>query len=412
MVCECNLLIVDDVEDNLYLLEDVLEDEFESMHVFSATSGMEALEILDKQRIDLAILDVQMPQMNGFELCKKMKAMDTTRDIPVIFLTAAYKSKEFIQNGFKNGAVDYIIKPFDIEQLVNRLTLYLKVIKQQEELKTLNLELEAKVEEKTSQLKELNNQLAQKVKEELSKNREKDRLIHQQSKLAIMGEMTRMIAHQWRQPLTSLLSIIQSIEFKDRLGKLEKGYIQESSKKAKEITYKMSSIIDDFQSFFKPDKQKTEFSIEKNIKKALAMLEQELLSENIDIYFETNIDGIKILSYKNEFTQVILNIIKNSIDALSINSNKERKIVVSIKLSPNNINIFIEDNAGGINEDIIDKIYDPYFSTKSKNGNGLGLFMSKIIVEEHLGGIISVTNSVYGAVFNICFPINIMSTNS
>jgi C4-dicarboxylate-specific signal transduction histidine kinase len=411
MICECNLLIVDDVEDNLFLLEDVLEDEFEFMKVFSATSGEEALKILSKTRIDLAILDIQMPKMNGFELCKRMKNSEKTSDIPVIFLTAAYKSKEFIQNGFKNGAVDYIIKPFDIEQLVNRLTLYLKIIKQQRQLQDLNQQLEKKVEVKTKELKELNNKLEEKVQEELQKNKDKDNLIYQQSKLAIMGEMTRMIAHQWRQPLTSLLAIIQSLEFKDRIGKLEKKDIQESSLKAKEITYKMSSIIDNFQNFFKPDKQKTEFKLCQTIRKTLSLLESEFITEEIDLVINTRLEGIKILNFKNEFIQVLLNIIKNSIDALIEMGTKDRRLKIDLILTTKEVLVEISDNAGGIDESIIDQIFDPYFSTKSKNGSGMGLFMSKIIIEEHMNASLTVKNGSDGAIFTIVFPIEQMSMN-
>jgi C4-dicarboxylate-specific signal transduction histidine kinase len=411
VTCECNLLIVDDVEDNLFLLEDVLEDEFDSMNVFPATSGEAALEIIKNNRIDLAILDIQMPGMNGFELCKRIKSNKETEEMPVIFLTAAYKSKEFIQNGFKNGAVDYIIKPFDVDQLINRLTLYLKIIKQQNQLKGLNCELEEKVALQTAELRDLNGRLEERVQEELHKNKEKDHLIYQQSKLAIMGEMTRMIAHQWRQPLTSLLAIIQSIEFKDRINKLTKDDIKESSVKAKEITQKMSTVIDDFQSFFKPDKQKTEFLVDKTISKTLALMEAEFVSEGIEIEFDIKVTGITIVSYKNEFIQVLLNILKNSVDVLMSKNIQDKKIKISVVLSASEIAISVEDNAGGIPDDIISFIFDPYFSTKSQNGSGMGLFMSKIIIEEHMNGKLIANNSESGAVFSLIFPIGFISTN-
>jgi C4-dicarboxylate-specific signal transduction histidine kinase len=405
MKYKCNVLIVDDVDDNLYLLEDLIDDEFEdSVTVYQATCGQEALDVMKEHDIDLVILDIQMPDINGFQVAKAMKADPNTEHIPIIFLTAAYKSDEFVQNGFKIGAVDYITKPFDINQLVNRLRLYLTNTVQSKELHELNRELESKVEEKTKELQELNKKLAQEKDEEVIKSKDKDKIIEHQSKLAIMGEMISMIAHQWRQPITAIAALIQGIELKDRLGRLDSNYLRETTKDVTELTKHMSQTIDDFRDFFKPDKKKELQNPSKVIQKAISLVRSEYESNGISI----NIDGdsdIEMEIYKNELMQVILNILNNAKDA--IEDNKVEHGAVNINIYDNSSDFFIEieDNAGGISDQIMDSIFDPYFSTKSKNGTGLGLYMSKIIIDEHMEGLLSVSNKTNGAMFCIKLPI-------
>jgi C4-dicarboxylate-specific signal transduction histidine kinase len=401
---KCDILIVDDVDDNLYLLEDLIDDEFDNVIVHQATCGAEALEVLKKQAIDLVILDIQMPDMNGFEVAKEIKSNPETENMPIIFLTAAYKSDEFIQNGFKIGAVDYITKPFDINQLVNRLRLYLTVTVQSRELKNMNKTLEAKVAEKTKELQELNKKLEQEKDEVVVKSRDKDKIIEQQSKLAIMGEMISMIAHQWRQPITAISSLIQGIELKDRLGRLSSEYVKDVTKDVKDLTSHMSQTIDDFRDFFKPDKKKELHHPADVLNKAISLIRSEF--ESNGIYINTSFDvEHKMYLYKNELMQVVLNILNNAKDAIKDNGVEKGIINIKVQECDDRLCIYIEDNAGGVSSELKDKIFNPYFSTKSKNGTGLGLYMSKIIIDEHMEGLLSVQNSDIGAEFVIKLPV-------
>ncbi|MDC0933254.1 transporter substrate-binding domain-containing protein, partial [Arcobacteraceae bacterium] len=247
----------------------------------------------------------------------------------------------------------------------------------------------------------LNNSLEQRVKEEVQKNREKDKLMLSQSRLAQMGEIISMIAHQWRQPLNSLSLLNQTVLLKYERGKLNDETIDFFRIHSKKQINEMSKTIDDFRDFFKPEKVKKEFSFNKMIIDTIALVKPIFISNNINIQFTESID-YNIEGYENELGQAILNILNNAKDVLIENQIKNKEIKIVIEKSENEIILSISDNAGGIPVDIIDNIFDPYFSTKTeKNGTGLGLYMSKMIVEEHMKGKISIHNSNDGAQFEI-----------
>jgi signal transduction histidine kinase len=164
----------------------------------------------------------------------------------------------------------------------------------------------------------------------------------------------------------------------------------------------MSKTIDDFRDFFKPDKEKKEFSIYETIQHLLTLIKPEFEKHNIQI--ELNFDkNIHIYGFQNEFSQALLNILNNAKDALIENQLFERKITITLKESNSHIVFSIKDNAGGIPDEIIEKIFEPYFSTKEKHGTGIGLYMTKIIIEEHMDGEIKAYNDNEGAVFEISF---------
>lgn len=231
-------------------------------------------------------------------------------------------------------------------------------------------------------------------------------LLVEQSKSAAMGEMISMIAHQWRQPLQAVSILIQKLP----LIKMVDGNISDEvlenviSQVGTQVDY-MSKTIDDFRDYFKPNKKKEEIYIKDVVKKCLNFLEYLFKLNSIKInYQNSSTTSLKI--YLNELVQVFVNLIKNSCDAL-VESNIENK-VININSYENEDYLFIEfeDNAGGIKNDVITKIFDPYFSTKNnKNGTGLGLYMSKTIIEEHSGGKIDVYNTKFGAKFVIKLPL-------
>ena len=137
-----NVLIVDDVKENLFSLDALLTEEIENISVYQANSGLEALAMLRDRYYDLIILDIQMPEMDGFEVAKLIKGRKKTKDIPIVFLTAAFKSEAFKEKGFAIGAIDYLTKPIDENQLINRINLYLKVFEKEKELEKINQELQ------------------------------------------------------------------------------------------------------------------------------------------------------------------------------------------------------------------------------------------------------------------------------
>jgi len=238
-------------------------------------------------------------------------------------------------------------------------------------------------------------ELDKRVKEEIEKNREKEQMLMHQSKLAALGEMLGNIAHQWRHPITRLSLLIQNFEMAYKMKKLDDKFIDKFKTKAFEQINYMSNTIDDFTSFFKKDKQTQDFFVREVIEDALKLLEGRLKSIEIIKEYENK---IAVNGYKTEFSQVILNILNNAIDALNEREIKDKKIWIRIKDNC----IEIEDNAGGISEDIKEKIFEPYFTTKFQSqGTGIGLYMSKIIITKHFNSKLEVENSEFGAVFKI-----------
>ena len=256
----------------------------------------------------------------------------------------------------------------------------------------------------SKQILEGNRKLQQRVMEEVKKSREKDKQMLQQSRLAQMGEMLSMIAHQWRQPLSAISATSSTIELKCKLNKIDKEQIVKLAGKISSYSQHLSSTIDDFRDFFKANKTKNKTSCVEIINNVLNIVQISLDNKNITLKKDFQCQS-KFVTYSNELKQVILNLIKNAEDVLIEKKIKDPYISLKSYRENGYITIEVGDNAGGIPEDIIDKIFDPYFSTKlKKDGTGLGLYMSKIIIEEHCNGKLSVYNSEDGAVFKIALP--------
>jgi len=234
------------------------------------------------------------------------------------------------------------------------------------------------------ELSELNKNLDKRVDEELRKNREKDRILIQQSRLAGMGEMIGNIAHQWRQPINALGIIIQNLIPAYENKKLTRKYLENVVQKSMDIIKNMSGTIDDFRNFFKPEKEKEQFSIKEAIEKTISFMEASLTDYNIKVEFKFTKDVLR-MGYFNEYCQALVNILSNARDAVIEREIKKANIWIELKEKDGISCVTISDNAGGIPEDIIDRIFDPYFSTKPQ-GTGIGLYMSKMIIEKSMGG--------------------------
>jgi len=253
--------------------------------------------------------------------------------------------------------------------------------------------------------KEYSRRLEETVKQEIRKNQQQQLLMLQQSRLAQMGEMISMIAHQWRQPLNNLSLINQLLITKYAKGNLDDTameYFKENSKKQINL---MTTTIDDFRNFFKKENQPKEFCIYNVIEDVIDMTEAVYTKNGIEIVLEIE-KNYKVMGYANGVAQVLLNIINNAKDALIERGISEKKIVITThKVESDKLKIVIRDNAGGIPLEIMDKIFDPYFSTKEeKNGTGLGLYMSKMIIQKQIKGSIDVCNDSAGAMFVIHMP--------
>lgn len=246
--------------------------------------------------------------------------------------------------------------------------------------------------------------ITEKKRAEIALKEKSEQLLYQ-SKFAQMGEMLSMIAHQWRQPLTAISATTSNLKIKTLINDVEKDFFIQEINLIEGYTQHLSATIDDFRSFFKSDKEKTMTSLTTIVKSTLNIVKSSLESKNITLISEFLYDE-EIPIYKNEIKQVILNIIKNSEDALVENNVHNGWIKIKTYQEENKHFVEFSDNAGGINKEIINKIFEPYFSTKQEqDGTGLGLHMSKLIVEEHCKGKIAVKNSKEGVVFTVSFDM-------
>jgi len=215
-------------------------------------------------------------------------------------------------------------------------------------------------------------------------NREESEL--QQAKMAAMGEMIGNIAHQWRQPLNALSALNVSLGIKHKRGMLNNEEMEKFKEKSNEIIQNMSTTIDDFRNFFQPDKVKEVFQLNDAIEGAIRFVHDVYHQNNIEIVFDLKND-IMVDSYKNELMQVLLNILNNSKDAIVEKAIVSPKVLISTKENDTQLMIQIQDNAGGVEEGILDQIFEPYFTTKfQSHGTGIGLYMSKMIIEKSMQG--------------------------
>jgi PAS domain S-box-containing protein len=241
---------------------------------------------------------------------------------------------------------------------------------------------------------------------DITELKQKETQLLHQSRLAQMGEMISMIAHQWRQPLNTISSYNDTIKLKTILEKLDYETVMDLSKKISTQVQFLSSTIDDFRNFFKPDKDKKKTNLNKITKEVLDIIELSLKNNNIKCKTKLNSDT-EFISFENELKQVIINLIKNAEDALIEKNIKNPFISIETYTKDKNIIFEIQDNAFGIDEKIKNKIFEPYFSTKTqKDGTGLGLYMSKIIIEKHCKGKLLVENTEHGAKFTIILKVD------
>lgn len=256
-------------------------------------------------------------------------------------------------------------------------------------------------------MNEMIDNLENKIQEEITNRSNQEKLLIQQSKLAAMGNMLGNIAHQWRQPISEINAILMEVEAIARYDTLKTDFLLKSIATCYDVTEHMSSTIGDFQNFFKPSKEKEYFNVHDVCLSAITVINASLKFHNIELEFK--IDKNKdVYGYPREFAHAILNILSNSKDVIEERKIKSPKIILSIKTGKQYTIIRIEDNAGGIKLENIDVIFEPYFTTKhASQGTGIGLYMTKMIIEHNMDGIVNVENSREGALFTIKLQNNI-----
>jgi two-component system sensor histidine kinase/response regulator len=366
------VLVVDDEEININYVVNILQDNYD---IRVAYNGQTALNILSKIDINLILLDIKMPNMDGYEVAKHITNDDKLKKIPFIFLTSKV-DEESIVKGFNVGAKDYISKPFNIQELKVRVANHIETY-------TLHKNLESLVDEQTKEI-----------------IKQKDE-IYKQLKKSAMGELISIIAHQLKQPLNGIsinLSLISQMFNIDSLTKDEMKIFEE--KIMSQVKF-MADSIDDLRNFFRTDKQAQNYKLKHAIDKVLQIIGVSIKSNQIDIKIHLENNDLEILGYESELQQVLINLLSNAKDAINDKKIKNGLIQIRTYEKDNSVYIEVEDNAGGVDTKIIDKIFESYFTTKGQKGTGIGLNLAKMIIEDSMGGNISVKNGNDGAIFKI-----------
>lgn len=480
--------------------------------VLTASNGKEALETMEKYKIDALIADLEMPVLDGFALMAKIRRKNGYRNLPVMILTGSNDSNK-IAKVIKHDVKDLIKKPYVIEEVLLKIDNMINALKQQkiigEERRKFDLYHEAIVNstlymkispdlrvnyintrlshllfgmgggpKKAGLLKNLIKNptldlmrilqkfspssapidyvfrfekhdstecyvsavvsgifdmhgelielvfighditqlqineyyLQNRVEEQAKINIEQQQMMFNQAKMAAMGEMIGNIAHQWRQPLNTLGLLIQDLDDAHVFGELDDAYLHTMIEKSMRQIQYMSKTIDDFRNFFQPEKSKVRFDIVDAIQKTVDIVSRMLQSHTIKLQMEGMESGRYLIEgYPNEIQQVLLNLINNAKDAIIEHlgewSDAEKWIRIALNVDEDSLIVSVEDNGGGIAEPLLERIFEPYFTTKEEGkGTGIGLYMSKMIVEQNMGGKLEASNCTSGACFRIVFP--------
>jgi nitrogen fixation/metabolism regulation signal transduction histidine kinase len=254
---------------------------------------------------------------------------------------------------------------------------------------------------KQQQLEILNQSLEERITGTIAEIRQKDQMLIHQSRLAAMGEMISNIAHQWRQPLNNVGLIIQNIQAAYDAGELTSDSMAKEVDDAMNVIFFMSHTIDDFRNFFQQDRVKCTFSVNRAVTRAIEFMMPGLRDIGVAVELEEE-QTFDALGYANEYAQVLLNIINNAKDVFQERKPPEPRISIRVFCENSRSVVTVCDNGGGIETVILPKIFDPYFTTKDKaQGTGIGLYMSKVIIEQHMGGKLTARNVDEGAEFRV-----------
>ncbi len=375
------------------------------------------VEQLNPNIVSIAVFDmenkviVKTPetvQKNNKNVLKELILTYGSEDIAKIKIIHNFqKVDELIQSKVNELIVTWVMVIFGLT-IIFKLAVDVFIIRHLNRLKegissfasgNKEVKIEVGTKDELYYLAEEFNGMRQKIVEEVAKNKEKDKMLAQQAKMAAIGDMISNIAHQWRQPLNSLSLIMQFVKMKFDDLNLEDKFIDSNFQKANDLIVNMSNTIDKFREFYKPGKERSEFSAVEVVEKALDIASSDL--EKLYIKVETElIKDFAINGFEGDFVQVLVNLLNNAKDVCESRAveNPEIKLVIDGRYG----DIKVCDNGGGIDENHFDKVFEPYFTTKFKSdGTGLGLYMSKVIIETNMGGKLEAENIADGACFTI-----------
>jgi CheY-like chemotaxis protein/anti-sigma regulatory factor (Ser/Thr protein kinase) len=375
------VLIIDDESINIDVLCGILDNKYE---ILVALDGKSAIDILNHEKVDLILLDIMMPNMDGFETCEKIKENENLKNIPIIFSTAK-TDEDSIENAYKVGAVDYIVKPLKAKEVIARVKNHIFINSKKQELE-------------------------EKVQKEVEKNIAKEKILVQKSKIASIGEMMDAVAHQWKQPIGIINMIVAQIVLKDKMKKdITSQDIQGLEVKVREQTTHMNDTLNSFRKFFSEKQNKVYINLKKEINSILDLVRDDIIKHKLKVSVSGD-DSIDYELIESDFKHVIINFISNSKDAFNENKIENRIIDIKFFKHENSLKLIYCDNAGGIDKENIEDIFKIYITTKEENeGSGIGLYLCKQIMEK-IDATIDVENiksndTNIGAKFTLTFPL-------
>jgi len=491
-----NILLLDDNKNNLLALELLLSEHFPSLELHQCLSPFQALDLLQKESIDLIISDIHMPHMDGFAFGKKVRENPKLKHIPLIFSSAVYCEDIHKITSYEVGAIDFIEKPINEPLFVAKISLYLELFSVQKELKkehsimqsildtqsAIVLLTDGKKAYQTNQafsrvfgyesldefkkehdcicdlfiekegiphLSKYHGELtwieylfenSQNVHEaymydkhgqervfqvslsgdccgdsvvtlnDITLLKERELGLELQARHGAMEEVLHMMAHQWRQPLTGIGMTLSNILLKDSLGKLTPELLHSSLRSVQEMIASMSHTIDSFRDMFNQKYISTPMEIKALLEKPWELLAPSVGKSKID--FRIYIESSKFYLCENtgRLEECLLGIYKNSIEALEANNPANPFIHLDVIMDAKTCTISIEDNGGGVGQKDIKNVFEPYFSTKSKNRRGLGLFNAKRVIETCFNGKIKLENIDGGTKVLLMLPMELFNS--
>ncbi|MEA3498418.1 MAG: hybrid sensor histidine kinase/response regulator [Campylobacterota bacterium] len=374
----------------------------------TARDGQEGFEYFKNNKYDLIITSIDMPNMTGVEMITKIR--EISKNITILITSS--DTNNFIDL-IRLGIDGYILKPVEVKQFTSIIQKVIEKLENKQKIYEYKNYLEQKVNEKTKELEIFNTNLEQRVKDEIAKNKDKDKLIIEQTKMASLGEMIGNIAHQWRQPLSVISIGATGLKLQSEHGLLTDQLLNKTCDSINDNAQYLSKTIDDFKCFIKGDRKFKQFNLKNIFDNFISIVDSSIKNYDINLILDLN-EEIIMNGYENELIQCFINIFNNSVDALNDTKTEDSMVFISIKKVDSNALIIFKDNAGGISDDIIKKIFDPYFTTKHKSqGTGLGLNITYRLIVDGMNGTIEVNNQNFiynkekhnGAEFTISLPI-------
>jgi len=358
---DIRILYVEDDDDVRKSIHETLSFFFKNIDV--ASNGEEGLALYKKNKYDLVLSDIRMPKMNGIEMTRRIKGIDSEQ---IIMIISAHDEADYLIQLINLGVHSFVLKPVEIEKLIETLIPLCTILYERQELELYRV---------------------------------------QQVRFNAIKELLNNIAHQWRQPLNILASNLQNMEMLQEFNELDDEHIRQSIQKSMKLIMQMSAVIDSFHNAFDNNTVDEEFSIHNAIQNALKIISDTLESRGIAVKLDLNIDST-LIGKQNEFQEVILHLLNNAMDAFEKNGIKDSEIIIKTEQDDGKAILTIADNASGIDVNTLESIFEPYSTTKFKSeGIGMGLFIAKTTIMHHMNGNLELKNLNGGVTCVITLPL-------